>query len=105
MTPAPPDLTDADAIRRWIADNFSPDEGEEILLADGLEKAFLGVGGVFNGPLIAVYDQEAILRLYLDRDGMTPEEASEFFEFNVLGAYVGARTPMFISRFELGGPP
>ena len=30
------------------------------------------------------------------RDGMTQEEALEFFEFNVVGAWVGEQTPIFV---------
>jgi hypothetical protein len=30
---------------------------------------------------------------------MSREEAEEYFEFNILGAYVGEYTPVFISRW------
>jgi len=32
----------------------------------------------------------------MNRDGMSYEEAIEYFDFNVTGAYVGEHTPMFI---------
>jgi hypothetical protein len=32
----------------------------------------------------------------MDRDGMDYDEAQEFFEFNVVGAYVGAHTPIYV---------
>jgi hypothetical protein len=32
----------------------------------------------------------------MERDGMTEEEAIEFFEFNVVGAYVGGGTPVYV---------
>jgi hypothetical protein len=28
---------------------------------------------------------------------LTPEEAVEYFEFNILGAYVGEKTPIFLT--------
>jgi hypothetical protein len=34
----------------------------------------------------------------MKRDGMTEEEALEYFHFNVVGAYVGKFTPVFITR-------
>ena len=40
-------------IRTWIEENY-PDE--TILLADGFDRAFMGVGRIFNGPAIAVCD-------------------------------------------------
>ena len=71
---------------------------EEILLADGFECAFLGVAERCGSPPVAVYDRAACLRLLVSRDGMTPEGAEEFFEFNVAGAYVGERTPWFLTK-------
>jgi len=32
------------------------------------------------------------------RDGMTEEEAIEYFEFNVTGAWVGEGTPAFVYK-------
>jgi hypothetical protein len=31
---------------------------------------------------------------------MDQEEASEYFEFNIAGAYVGERTPIFIAKIK-----
>jgi hypothetical protein len=31
----------------------------------------------------------------MQRDGMTDEEANEFFEYNVHSAWVGDKTPIF----------
>ena len=73
---------------------------DNALLADGLETAFIGVGtqGYFR---FAVYDEAKVLALYVERDGMTIGEAQEFFDFNVAGAYVGERTPIFLTRCSL----
>ena len=32
----------------------------------------------------------------MQRDGMTEEEAQEFFEFNIACAYVGEYTPIYM---------
>ena len=79
-------------VRQWIEENY-PDE--EILLADGFDRAFLGIGRVFNGPSIAVYDKSMVITA-LRESGMKPDEAYEYFDFNVAGAYVGEKTPMFV---------
>jgi len=42
-----------------------------------------------------VYDAE-LIRENLMRDGMTSEEAREFIEFNIEGAYVGEDTPVLV---------
>ena len=36
----------------------------------------------------------------MNRDGMSHEEAVEFFEFNTKGAYLGPNTPIFIDTFD-----
>lgn len=33
-------------------------------------------------------------------DGMTQEEAEEFFEYNQIGAWMGDRTPVFVTLFK-----
>ena len=42
---------------------------------------------------------KAIEILFEDSE-MTMEEATEYFEYNVAGAYVGENTPVFMQRFE-----
>ena len=72
-------------------------EGTEqsVLLADGFDQAFLGV--VFEwGPPRAVYSYEKCVNVLIERDKMTQEEALEYMEFNVVGAYVGEQTPIFV---------
>lgn len=71
---------------------------EERLNADGFEEAFLGVGRQFNQEL-SVYDYDKCVEILCDRDGMTTEEAIEYMEFNVVNAWVGKGTPVFV---ELG---
>ena len=68
---------------------------EPILLAEGFELAFLGLGYSFNG-IYAIYDLVISLEILMQRDGMTYDEAEEFFEYNVIGSYVGDRMPVFL---------
>ncbi len=44
---------------------------------------------------VLVYDGEQI-RENLMRDGMTSEDAREYIEFNIEGAYVGLGTPVIV---------
>jgi hypothetical protein len=76
-----------------IIDETCPDEG--VLLADGFEDAFIGAGCSFN-TYFAVYDRSKCIEILMTRDKMDEEEAEEFFEFNVQGAYVGKNTPIFV---------
>lgn len=66
------------------------------LLADGLEEAFIGICRRFGQEPLAAYDYEKVLSILMKRDGMTYEEAVEFFDFNIIGAWAGEGTPVFI---------
>ena len=65
------------------------------LLADGFEDALVGFGYQFNYP-VAVYNRDKCIEILMSRDGMDDEEAIEYFNFNVSGAWVGESTPVFL---------
>lgn len=65
---------------------------EEFLIADGLDNAIVGLDPY---KLVLIYSISQILEIFVERDGMTPDDAIEFFDFNVAGAYVGERTPIW----------
>jgi len=69
-----------------------------VLLADGFEGAFLGFGTSFTTD-VAVYDYGRCIEI-LEAD-MLREDAEEYFEFNVRGAYVGVGTPVFMTMGNL----
>ena len=50
---------------------------------------------------IACYDYNAVIRALMDSEGMPEESALEWFEYNILGAWVGERTPCFLFRPDL----
>jgi len=79
-----------------IIDN---DDHDQALFADGFDEAFLGMGRQFN-KTIAVYDYDRCLDILIERDGMSTLEAIEHMEFNVIGAWVGEFTPVFLERDE-----
>ena len=69
---------------------------EELLIADGLDEAIMGVCMRYGEPDVVAYDFLKVLKILVDRDGMSPEESLEFFEFNIIGAGMGERTPVFV---------
>jgi len=66
------------------------------LLADGFEKALIGV----TDDGVAVYIKEAMIAALID-EGMTYEDSVEFLEFNVFSAYVGDYTPIYVNSVNL----
>lgn len=78
-------------------------QNEEALFADGFDEALVGVVHVFGRPPLALYDRAKVLAILRDRDGMDEEEAGEFFDFNIAGAWMGEGTPAFADFPEKGG--
>ena len=77
--------------------DYYPDEVNEILLADGLDEAFLGI--VYrNDKPVAVYGKTKCIMELMRQNKWKVEEAEEYFSFNVEGAYVGDRTPLFMEE-------
>ena len=79
------------------------DFSNKILLADGFDDAFIGVGENSNGNPVAVYSVEKcldILANQFEAGGDASEDAIDYFEFNVRGSYVGEFTPMFINTLS-----
>ena len=80
--------------RKDIEDLYSDDE-PEIMFADGYDEAIAGV--IWDGERTrVVYTTEDILGILMERDNMTYDEASEFFDFNVAGSHVGVYTPFYL---------
>lgn len=70
---------------------------ETVLLADGFDDAFIGLSQRINEPILAVYSYDKMVDVLIERDGMDYEEATEFIDFNVVGAWVGAQTPIIVT--------
>lgn len=76
-----------------IEDKY-PDE--EFLYMAGYDEALMGVVERINMSPVLCYDRDIVIQI-LERD-MDETDALEYFEFNIAGAYVGEKTPMFLSR-------
>lgn len=64
----------------------------EALLADGLEDAIVG----YDTKGRVIYSVGSIIDILVERDGMSYEDASEYFSFNIECAYVGEHTPIYM---------
>ncbi len=71
------------------------EQGVESIIPDGYPGAFVGV--TTGEPAQSIYDQEAIIKILMERDGMTREDALEFFSFNIEGAHMEGG-PIYIKR-------
>jgi|TARA_R110000824_G_scaffold5299_3_gene24577 hypothetical protein len=74
------------------------DINPEAMMADGFDEAILGMCIQFGSEPIVAYDYEKCIQILMKRDDMNKADALDFMEFNVIGAYVGLNTPVFIMR-------
>lgn len=75
-------------IRNQLVDIYGE---EEMLFADGLDDAIIGV---CDRSLRVIYSKRKCL-IILQAEGMSEEEAHEHFSFNINSAWVGDRTPIW----------
>jgi hypothetical protein len=74
------------------------EEHPDLLTIDGFDEAVIGI--VERAGLLAVcYDRNKIIQILM-RD-MNYEEAFEYYEFNILGAYMGEYTPVYLDYMPL----
>jgi hypothetical protein len=66
-----------------------------LMTVDGFDDCIIGVGKRCGHHDSMTYDAQKMMRK-LVKQGMDKEEAHEFFDFNILGAWVGDTTPIFI---------
>lgn len=64
----------------------------ELLFADGYDDCIIGMTFRADVPVVIYSADRMIEKLAKD---MSYEEAQEFFDFNVEGAYMGERTPVY----------
>jgi hypothetical protein len=63
---------------------------EDFLKADGFDKAILGID---EKSMRLIYSVSKCIKILMKN--MTREESIEYFDFNVAGAYMGKKTPIW----------
>ena len=64
---------------------------EDLLKADGFDDAIIGID---NSHMRLIYSKNTCIEILIS-DGMTEEDALEYFECNVSSAWVGEKTPIW----------
>lgn len=64
--------------------------------ADGLDEALIGIAYRIDLGEILVYDFDKCVDIFMDINDWTEEEAIDWVEYNVVSAYVGEGTPIFV---------
>ena len=71
----------------------------ETMKMDGYDDCIVGIVEGFGSTRLLCYDKEKVLERLM-ANGMEYDEAQEYYEFNMLGAFVGEGTPCFIDKAE-----
>ena len=73
------------------------DLNPEAIVWDGFDDAIIGYD---LREWRAIYDEEKMADILMERDGMTYEDAIDYLGFNVFSTYVGDYTPINIHIFN-----
>ena len=68
----------------------------DALLADGFDDALIGYVERAGSQPVACYSRKKCIEVLMQQ-GMAEDSANEYFDFNVVGAYVGESTPVFLT--------
>ena len=66
---------------------------------DGYDECVIGTANIWRDQMtveVLVYCADAMLEMMKLNDGMSDEEAYEYFLFNIEGAYIGIDTPVLV---------
>jgi len=74
------------------------DEYPDLLTLDGFDEAIMGVVERIDLQVVC-YNKTKILNILMK--DMNAEEALEYYEFNILGAYMGETTPVYLEMMPL----
>ena len=78
--------------------SFEDVDGEtDVPKWDGYDSCIVGMVDP-EGPLI--YDLDDLVGVAM-RDGMNKEEAEEYIDFNIVSAYIGSNTPIYMKKLDV----
>ena len=84
-------------VPHYTCTDIISDINPEAVFADGFDAAIIGYDA---NCTVVVYDYSKCMKILMERDNMPDHEAHEYMEFNVVGAYAGDFTPIFIHRLD-----
>jgi|TARA_R100000455_G_C6259642_1_gene115147 hypothetical protein len=71
------------------------DMEDDTLKVDGFDDAIMGFAGRCGLNDVLLYSMKKIIKILRKRDGMSKDEALEYFYYNIKGSYMGEGTPLF----------
>lgn len=63
------------------------------------DRAIAGIAERINLSVVA-YDRQQVIKVLMEDSGMDHDEACEFYEFNIAGAWLGEGTPVYLDSLR-----
>jgi hypothetical protein len=83
-----------------MENNILDDVYDGMIVLDGFNDCILGRVEQAGSDTKILYSIKAILSKLMERDGMSYEEAYEFYEYNILGLHGHEPFPAFLIDYE-----
>ena len=86
-------------------EELSDEWGSELLFLEEkhYDKCIVGIVESFGRSPVVCYDKQLLLDTMVEHGIESLEEALEYFDFNVLGSYMGESTPVFLDSLYTKG--
>lgn len=68
-------------------------------LLEGFNPAVIGVIEI-AGTHVALYEKDLVIALLIDKEGMTHEDALEYFEYNIWNGLSGDEAPFYATLLK-----
>ena len=82
---------------QWL-ENLEDELSEGAVKIDGYDDCICGIVERFGMENVLLYDTDTIIEKMMSLDGMSYQEAMEYFDYNIKGAWMGEGTPCFFSN-------
>ena len=84
---------------RSIVEQEIVDDESKALFLDDFDEALIGSGSQYSKKLLAVYSASKIIKCLIQQ-GMTEEEALDYYSYNISCAWVGDGTPFIVHDYD-----
>jgi|TARA_R110000772_G_C13127471_1_gene422490 hypothetical protein len=78
-----------------ITKDFIDEMAEGAIVLTGFDDCIVGITEEFGNENRILYSVSKIIQS-LVKDGMTEEDALEYYSFNIIGGYFGEQNPIFL---------
>ena len=72
------------------------EEYPDLLIMDGFDEAIIGVVSRMDLEVVC-YDLDKVIKLLM-KQGMDEQDSWDWYQFNMIGSWMGEKTPVFLQR-------